>query len=195
VERELVMTGIGGQGIQLASAVVAQAAAAEGRYVQVFGSYGGMMRGGNTEATIVVADAPIEAPPTVGTTWSAVLMHPAYAERPLQCVRSDGVVLVNTTVFDSPPAAQDLLVVEVAATDVAGGLGNPVAASMVMIGAYAAVTRIVTLDSLVQAARDALPPYRAKHAELNDHALLAGFDAVPGVAAEAWASSAPSDVS
>ena len=29
----------------------------------MFGSYGGMMRGGNTEATLVFADGPIEAPP------------------------------------------------------------------------------------------------------------------------------------
>ena len=58
MERELVMTGIGGQGIQLAAQVLARAALSEGRQVQLFGSYGGMMRGGNTEATVVVADGP-----------------------------------------------------------------------------------------------------------------------------------------
>ena len=66
VERELLVTGIGGQGIQLAALVIARAALAEGREVQLFGSYGGMMRGGNTEATLVVADGPVESPPTVG---------------------------------------------------------------------------------------------------------------------------------
>ena len=65
MERELLLTGIGGQGVQLAAQVLARAAIAEGREVQMFGSYGGMMRGGNTEATVVVADGPIEAPPTV----------------------------------------------------------------------------------------------------------------------------------
>ncbi len=72
MERELLLTGIGGQGVQLAAAVLAQAAVAEGREVQLFGSYGGMMRGGATEATVVVADEPIEAPPTVEPAWSAV---------------------------------------------------------------------------------------------------------------------------
>ena len=51
MERELLLTGIGGQGVQLAAQVLARAAIAEGRSVQMFGSYGGMMRGGNTEAT------------------------------------------------------------------------------------------------------------------------------------------------
>ena len=64
---ELLITGIGGQGVQLAAQVIASAVIAEGREVQLFGSYGGMMRGGNTEATLVVADGPIEAPPTIVT--------------------------------------------------------------------------------------------------------------------------------
>ena len=41
MERELVLSGIGGQGIQLAAQVVARAAIAEGKQVQLFGSYGG----------------------------------------------------------------------------------------------------------------------------------------------------------
>ena len=36
------------------------------------------MRGGNTEATLVLADGPIEAPPTVRDTWSAIVMHHDY---------------------------------------------------------------------------------------------------------------------
>ena len=58
-ERELLITGIGGQGVQLAAQVVARAATLEGREVMFFGVYGGMMRGGNTDSTVVVADAPI----------------------------------------------------------------------------------------------------------------------------------------
>ena len=73
------MTGIGGQGIQLAAQVLCRAALAEDRDVQLFGSYGGMMRGGNTDATIIVADGPVEAPPTVSRAWSALAMHHEHA--------------------------------------------------------------------------------------------------------------------
>ena len=62
-ERELLITGIGGQGVQLAAQVIAKAATLEGRDVMFFGIYGGMMRGGNTDSTVVVADSPITAPP------------------------------------------------------------------------------------------------------------------------------------
>ena len=67
--------------------------------MQLFGSYGGMMRGGNTEATLVVADGAIESPPTVGRTWSAIVMHHDYSE-PTPAAAAGSVVLVNSTVFE-----------------------------------------------------------------------------------------------
>ncbi len=100
MERELVLTGIGGQGVQLAAQVLARAAIAEGRSAQMFGSYGGMMRGGNTEATLVIADGAIGAPPTVADTWSAIFMHHDFSEPTRAKLRPGSLVLVNTTVFE-----------------------------------------------------------------------------------------------
>src|SRR6478752_9338931 len=100
MERELVLTGIGGQGIQLAAQVLARAAIAEGRSVQMFGSYGGMMRGGNTEATVVIADGAIEAPPAVAEAWSAIFMHHDFSEPTRAKLRPGSLVLVNTSLFD-----------------------------------------------------------------------------------------------
>ena len=63
MEREVLFTGVGGQGVQLAAQTLARAAALEGREVMLFGVYGGTMRGGNTDSTIVIGDAPIQAAP------------------------------------------------------------------------------------------------------------------------------------
>ena len=186
MERELVMTGIGGQGIQLASEVLARAALAEGREVQLFGNYGGMMRGGNTEATLVVADAAIEAPPTVGHTWSAIVMHHEYSASTLSRLRPDSLVLVNRTVVGDSLGTIPGTVIDVPATDLAVETGNVMTASMVMIGAYAALTGIVSLRGLADAVADALPPYRQQHVALNVAALEAGFAAVDRDTAPAW---------
>jgi Pyruvate/2-oxoacid:ferredoxin oxidoreductase gamma subunit len=180
------MTGIGGQGIQLAAQVLARAALAEGRQVQLFGSYGGMMRGGNTEATVVVADGPIEAPPTVGDTWSAILMHHEYAEPTVARLRPGSVVFVNSTVFAGELDRARAAVFEVPATDLAAGVGNPMAASMTMIGAYATATGLVTVASLADAVAAALPSYRSQHVALNVAALQAGASALPADVAPAW---------
>jgi Pyruvate/2-oxoacid:ferredoxin oxidoreductase gamma subunit len=186
VERELLVTGIGGQGVQLAATVLAHAAMAEGRTVQLFGSYGGMMRGGNTEATVVVADGPIEAPPTVSAAWSAILMHHEFSERTVHRLRPGGVALVNSTVFDGDFDRSPYTVVDIPAAAIALQVGNVMAASMVMAGAYVAVTGLVELPALLAAARHALPSYRAQHAELNDRAIEAGYGAAPCNAAPAW---------
>ena len=158
MDRELIMTGIGGQGVQLAAAVVARAALLEGRDVQVFGSYGGMMRGGATESTVVVADRSVESPPTVASTWSVVLMHHEHAAPVLARLDPDGVLFVNTTVVDRPDVAGGCTVIEVPAHDIAVTLGSAMAASMVMIGAYAAVTGLVGLASLSAASRPRCRP-------------------------------------
>jgi Pyruvate/2-oxoacid:ferredoxin oxidoreductase gamma subunit len=186
MERELILTGIGGQGIQLASAALARAAVDEGREVQVFGSYGGMMRGGATEATVVVSDGPVEAPPTVSATWSAVLMHHDFADPTLARLRAGSVVLVNTTVVRGLELDDAWQVVEVPASDLAVGAGNIMTASMVMTGAYAAVTGLVGLESLVAASTASLPPYRTQHAALNERALRLGWSSVPAGSAPAW---------
>jgi Pyruvate/2-oxoacid:ferredoxin oxidoreductase gamma subunit len=186
MDRELLMTGIGGQGIQLAAQVVARAALADGRSVQMFGSYGGMMRGGRTDATIVVADAAVEAPPTVHDAWSAVVMHAAYAAPILGAVRPGGIVFVAAEVKDAPLDRDRYQVIEVAASELAEGVGNRMAAAMVMIGACAAATDLVTLPSLTEAVAGSLPPYRRQLAEVNVAALRAGFEAAPRGIAPAW---------
>jgi Pyruvate/2-oxoacid:ferredoxin oxidoreductase gamma subunit len=187
MDRELLMTGIGGQGIQLAAQVVARAALADGRSVQMFGSYGGMMRGGRTDATIVVADAAVEAPPTVHDAWSAIVMHAAHAAPILAAVRPGGVVFVASEVSDAPLDRDRYTVVEIAASELAEDVGNRMAAVMVMVGAYAAATGLVSLASLGDAVAESLPPYRRQLAEVNVAALRAGFDAAPRGLAPAWA--------
>jgi Pyruvate/2-oxoacid:ferredoxin oxidoreductase gamma subunit len=189
VERELLITGIGGQGVQLAAQVVARAAALEGRSVMLLGLYGGMMRGGNTDSTIVVGDGPIEAPPVVPKAWSAIAMHDEYWAPLEPKLRPGGLVLVNDTTFAAEVAAPVTLI-RLPATTVATDLGNPLGGAMVMLGAYAGATGIVEQASLVEAMRQSIPSYRTQHIEANERALLAGWDLLPPNEHPAWERSA-----
>ena len=184
-ERELAMTGIGGQGVQFAAQVMSRGAIAEGRQVMMFGSYGGMMRGGNTDATLVVADGPIESPPTVPRVWAAMLMHHEYWSSVQQQLRPGSVVFVNSTIFrgELDPSYQ---VIELPVTDIAVDVGNIMAASMVMAGAISKATGLVSLDALLGAVEASLPSYRAKHVAINHEALRAGHAAIEADMAPAW---------
>jgi Pyruvate/2-oxoacid:ferredoxin oxidoreductase gamma subunit len=186
VERELLLTGIGGQGVQLAARVVATAAIAEGRSVQLFGSYSGMMRGGNTDATVVIGEGPVESPPTVRHAWSAIVMHDEYAGPILGKLIPGSIVVINTDVCSTSPDHARSTVVPIAANEVADGIGNRLAASMVLTGAYAAATGLVSLPSLEVAIAESLPSYRRKTVDVNVAAVRAGYEAAPRDLVPAW---------
>ena len=186
MEREILFTGIGGQGIQLAAQVLARAAVAEGREAMLFGSYGGTMRGGPTDSTLVVADAPICAPPIVSRAWSAIAMHPAYWAPVAAVLVPEAVVVVNSSLFDEPIRSDGWRVFDVPALRLASECGSSLAGAMVLVGAYAGLTGLVTLASLFAGLEASLPERRRQHREQNERALRAGFDAVPRGSIPAW---------
>jgi 2-oxoglutarate ferredoxin oxidoreductase subunit gamma len=145
-----------------------------------------MMRGGATEATVVFATSAIEAPPTLGSSWSVVLMHGDYAEHALGCLRHGSVLLLNSSVVHGVSVPEGVAVVEVPATAIASELGHPMAASLVMAGAYVAATGLVGLSALTAAVAESLPPYRSQHRARNEAAVGAGAAAVVPLVSAAW---------
>ncbi|MEU0398000.1 2-oxoacid:acceptor oxidoreductase family protein [Streptomyces sp. NPDC006208] len=186
MERELLMTGIGGQGIQLGARLLAQALTSAGRAVSMFGSYGGMMRGGNTEATLVAGDCAIESPPTVSRAWSCLVMHEAYADKVTERVRTGGLAVVNSTLCAPRPWPGGIRVLEVPATRVADELGAVAAATLVALGAYVRGTGIVGIDDLMAALPEVLPPYRSRLLAVNEQALRTGFGRAAAAYVPAW---------
>ncbi len=186
MERELLLTGIGGQGVQLGAQVLARAATLDGREVSLFGLYGGAMRGGNTESTLVVADAPIDAPPIVSRAGSAIAMHHRYWPAVVSKLRPGAVIVLNATLFEGEVDRAEHRVFDVPASRIAADLGSDLAASMVMVGAYVALTDLVSLDALIAGMEASVPAYRRQHIAANEQAIRAGFAAAPRGAAPAW---------
>jgi len=187
MEREILLTGVGGQGVQLAARVLGGAALYEGREVMLLGTYGGTMRGGSTASTLIVADAPIETPPVVAHAWSALAMHHQFFGPVLCKLRPGAVVMVNAGVFAEEAATvSGPSWVRVPAARLAAELGAPLAASLVLAGAFAAATRLVSLDALLAALAETLPPYRRQHLDVDSRALETGYAASPAGVALAW---------
>jgi 2-oxoglutarate ferredoxin oxidoreductase subunit gamma len=55
-----------------------------------------------------------------------------------------------------------------------------------MLGAFAAITGLVQVDSAQAAMRELVPAYRTQHVAANERAIEAGAAAVPSMAAPAW---------
>jgi Pyruvate/2-oxoacid:ferredoxin oxidoreductase gamma subunit len=186
IEREIFLTGIGGQGVQLAAKILALAAIREGRHVMSLGTYGGTMRGGNTDSTVVVADGPIRTPPIVSHGWSAIVAHPRYFDPLRGKLRPDGVVVYDASLAEDGLDAKPARAFGVDATGLSRQAEAQRAGSLVLLGAYCGLTGMVSLASLEAAMEEAVPPYRHQHLPANARAMALGYAALPAATAPAW---------
>ena len=123
--------------------------------------------------------------------WSAYAMDPSYWSTIRPNLRPGAVVVVNSSLFTLPVGVPGAPVFEVRAGELATELGSPMSAGFVLLGAFVAVTGVVSVDSAVAAMRQLVPPYRTQHLEANEGAIRAGAAQVPALAAPAWAERPP----
>jgi len=185
-------TGVGGQGIQLASKTLALGAVIDGRQAMMCGHYAGAMRGGQTDASVVVADQGLRALPILPSAWSALVMSEEYWEPTRARIRPGGVVAVNGDLVPEAFAHDGLTVYRYPAQQLAAEAGAPLGGSLVLLGAYCTLTGLCSTDALVRAMQRLVPPYRTQHLIGNEAALRAGAAAAEPLAAPAWSAPAGS---
>jgi 2-oxoacid:acceptor oxidoreductase gamma subunit (pyruvate/2-ketoisovalerate family) len=177
MERNVVMTGIGGQGVQLAGNLLAKAAVREGNYVSLLGVYGGEMRGGPSGQTIIVGDRPIETPPKLSSAWSIVEFHPRFWDQVAHQAKPGTLVLFNSDLALDEHLGAAYRPVPFAATGIAREVGGELLATMVLMGAYLRLTGMVQLASFSDSMQSVIPAYRHDRIAENVRALAAGYEA------------------
>ena len=179
--RDVIFTGIGGQGVQRCSTGLANAAVAAGRHGMLSSYFGGEMRGGRTEATVVVRDSPIvDLPPIVPRLDAVIVLHAAFLGDATPRLTEDPLVVADAWTWPETGAAA----VRVPAREIAADLGAPVAAGLVLVGAFAALTGVAGADALEAAVHHLVPPHRSAAIQSNLAALAAGADSARGTAVE-----------
>jgi Pyruvate/2-oxoacid:ferredoxin oxidoreductase gamma subunit len=182
LELELVLSGIGGQGIQLIGKALAQAAVGEGRHALVYGEYGGEMRGGKSLVNVVIGPERLKALPVVYSASHVIALHQKYWDEILTRVAPGALIFTDSSLRDQI-IAPGRTVEAVPVYDLAKQAGNAQAAGFVMLAAFATATGIVRLDSLVGAMKQLVPSYRRQHVETNEAALRLGAAAVAPLSA------------
>jgi 2-oxoglutarate ferredoxin oxidoreductase subunit gamma len=177
-EVQVLLIGIGGQGIQLIGKTLALAATNEGRHAMLAADYGGEMRGGPSNASVVIGAEPLRSLPILPSAGAAIVANHRFTGPVPERLRPGGLLLVNSSIVDGSAGRATHRVVEVPATAMAAELGAPQAGGFVLLGAFNRLTGLVTHDGLVAAMTSLLPPYRAQHAGKNAEALAAGAAAV-----------------
>jgi len=178
MEHELLVSGIGGQGIQLLSKALALAAIHEGRYAMLSAEFGGAMRGGHSQSTVVLGDAPLHALPVVAAAASGMALHHHYWENVTPRLKAGSVLVYNASLFEEAPSHSGPSF-PINATDIASEVATVQSSGFVLLGAYVVITDIVKLGSVEEAIAEVIPPYRRQHIEANVNALRAGAEVAP----------------
>jgi len=185
--RELRFHGRGGQGTVVASKILAAALFREGRQVQSFPAFGVERRGAPVTAFLRIDDHPILLRCEITEPDDLVILDPTLigAVDVTGGLKDGGLVLINATegpqAYPALAARFRVATVDASGIAVAFGLGSktqPIV-NTAILGAFAAVSGMVRLESVCDAIHDEVP----LKAEANVQAARAAAAAVHGGAA------------
>jgi 2-oxoglutarate ferredoxin oxidoreductase subunit gamma len=169
---EIRLSGSGGQGIVTAGIILAEAAGIhDGKFVCQTQSYGPEARGGVSKAEVVISDEEIDYPKAVKPDL-LLAMNQKSCDTYFFDLKPAGLLVVDATLVKQVPTTR---AVSLPFTQIArDALGREYVANIVALGALAALTGVVSLQSLELAILERVPPGTE---DLNRQALEAGVEA------------------
>lgn len=171
---EIIMAGFGGQGVLLIGKLLAYAGMKAGLEVTWMPAYGPEMRGGTCNCTVVLSDRQVGSPIS-RNPHGAVVLNLQSIDKFEPTVRPGGVLVVNTSLINRAVTRQDLIVVPVAANQIALDAGGAKATNMVALGAFLGATGLVDL-ALVKGIVAEQFGKRPNIVQLNHACLAKGFE-------------------
>ena len=165
---EIVIGGLGGQGIVLAGYIMGKAAALFDRKNATHTQdYGPEARGGSCRTQVVISDDKISYPYIDNPSVLAVMSQGAYNTYS-STIRPDTLLLIDENLVKP----KNTRLFAITATRIAQELGRTAVANIVMLGFITAVTRVVSVDAIKKAVLESVPKGTE---ELNMKAFDRGY--------------------
>ena len=170
---EIRIAGFGGQGVILAAAVIGKAAAIyQSAYATMTQSFGPEARGGSSSAQVILSDQPILYP-YVAQPDVLIVMSQEASRRFTPELKHGGILITEQDLVRVDELPSGVRIFGVPATRLAEELGRKVVLNIVMVGFFAAVTKLLEPEALRKAVADSVPPALQK---LNLQAFEKGFE-------------------
>lgn len=170
---KVIIAGFGGQGVMSIGQMLTYAGMKEGKEVAWLPSYGPEMRGGTANCNVIVSDQPV-ASPIVNEATAVLALNLPSLDKFEHSVTPKGHLLINSSLISKKSERQDIHVHYIPANDIAVELGNPKIANMVMLGAYIELTKVVTVEGILDALVKVLGKGKAHLLDINKEALAKG---------------------
>lgn len=188
MKKDIILAGVGGQGILSIATVIGSAALDQGLFLKQAEVHGMSQRGGDVQSNLRLSSAPIYSDliPKGGADL-IVSLEPMEALRYIPYLAPDGWIITNTTPLVNIPNYPDMDKVlqelrrfpNVVALDVdtiAKDLGSPRGANMVLLGAMASALKILEPEKLREGIRRVFGRKGEAIVESNIKAFDAGLE-------------------
>jgi len=168
-----IFSGFGGQGVLMIGYVMAVSAMREGMDVTYLPAYGAEVRGGTANCTVSISDEEIASPVASSPDYVVAFNKPSLVKYEGH-IKPGGTLLVNSDLVDLEPVRDDIEIFRIPAITMAKELGNEKSMNMIMLGAYSAKIKIISIDSLMNGLIEVVKAKNASRMEINRKGLEIG---------------------
>ena len=156
VDKKIIITGFGGQGIILAGFILGKAAAiGDHKESTLIQSYGPESRGGSCSAQVVISDEMIHYP-YISHPDILVCMSQSGYDKLIDQLKQKGILIIDQDLV-RPPQGVTKDFFSIPATQLAEEMGRKMMANIIMLGFLAAVTSVISIDSARKAVEESVP--------------------------------------
>ena len=187
MKKDMILAGVGGQGILSIATVIGSAALEQGLHLKQAEVHGMSQRGGDVQSNLRLSSQPIMSDliPRGGADL-IISLEPMEALRYLPYLSEDGWIITSTAPFVNIPNYPDMeavraelgklpRVIAIDVESIAKEVQSPRSANMVLLGATAAVLGILDPDKLRDGIRRVFGRKGEAIVETNIKAFDAGF--------------------
>ncbi|MBQ7940621.1 MAG: 2-oxoacid:acceptor oxidoreductase family protein [Clostridia bacterium] len=177
--KQFLFSGFGGQGILFAGKFLAYKGLLDEKQVSWLPSYGPEMRGGTASCSVILSDDAVGSP-IVSAPDVLVAMNLPSLDKYESSVVSGGLILADSTLIERKVARDDVKVVYIPATRLAGENGIPTLANMIIVGKMLSELNDFGDASIEAALAKVVSAKRADMLDANRKALKLGAEYVGG---------------
>lgn len=169
--------GRGGQGVVTAAEMLSIAAFLEGKYAQAFPSFGSERMGAPVVSFCRISDKEIRLREPINEPNAVIIQDKTVIEpaNAFHGIVVGGYVLVNSPsdIIDSPINTKNIKLKCIGATEIAlEHIGKPLP-NAILLGSFAALTKIIKIESVVEAIKT---KFSGSIAEKNVNAALEAYE-------------------
>ena len=173
MEKEVIISGFGGQGVLSMGKILAYSGLMENKQVTWMPAYGPEQRGGTANVTVIVSDEKISSP-ILSTYDVAVVLNQPSLEKFESKVKPGGTLIYDSYGIINPPTRKDITVYRLDAMDKAAELKNGKIFNMIVLGGLLRVCPIISSEGVEKALYKTLPERHHALIPLNMTALEEG---------------------